>query len=201
MNANLFSKVYSSFFKNHGFLFLFLLLGIGLGSAVAVLFPVFEDQTVFPLLFSGIPQLEFGFFLCFSTLLLNSLLSLLFLFFLGLTVFGFLAVPIFFFIKGFLIALGLFFFFSDSARVLEGVFFYAPAAAMSLLFLFWFSAHSLSFSEQMRKSLFSSSVPLSLENRESFRAYLGLFFRFLVCFMGVSFLAAIPAGVYSVLFS
>ncbi len=201
MNTRLSLKACFSFSKSRGFLLLFLILGVLAGSAVSVFFPLFEGQTVFPLLFSGIPQLSFGFFLCFSTLLLNSLLSLLFLFFSGLTVFAFFTVPAFFLVKGFSVALGLFFFFSDTARLIEGLIFYAPAAALSLLFLFWFSAYSLSFSERLRKSFFSSQAPISPENRSFFQVYLGFFFRFLVCLMGISFLSAMPAGVYSALFS
>ena len=50
-----------------------LLAGVACGAILSTCAKAFQDKSVLPLLFSGIPVPEYGIFSCFSTLLLNTL--------------------------------------------------------------------------------------------------------------------------------
>lgn len=86
-------------------LFALMITGLLIGSLVTVHFDLFQGNAFVPELFSGIPLPERGLLDCFTRLLCNSFLGLTTLLLLGFTLYGRFAVPIFFFIEGFLSAI------------------------------------------------------------------------------------------------
>lgn len=144
-------------------LLLLSICGVALGSFLAALLPEFRSQRLVPLLFSGVVFSGSGFFTSFSTLLINALVFLTFLFLFGSAAFGVIAIPLLLFVKGVTVGLAVSSYLWDpTAGGLTGaMLLYCPAAAFSLLILLVFGAQSLVFSNRLRKAAFSSSGVIS----------------------------------------
>ena len=176
-------------------------LGAGIGAVLFLLFSQRKWQNVTPLFFSGIPHIDAGFFICFSTLLANTLLALIVLFFFGMTAFGVFAVPLFFLLKGVTVGIGAVSLLvqGSSTDILQCVLLYMPTVASSFLICFFFARHALAFSERMRCHMLSAEG-ISKEEQLDFWCY----FRTLLCFLALavilSLFQAFPAALYPIFF-
>lgn len=177
------------------FLFLLFSAGIALGAVGAVCLDLFEDRSVLPLFFSGIPAPEHGFVSCFSTLLLNLLICLTVSFLLGVTAFGVFAVPLFVLLKGAALGIGAFsFLWTDGLYGLgRSALIYTPAAAAASLLMLLFSVRALVFSDHLMKVSFSPREG-SLDFNDYWKDYL----RFLCFAVAVSLVGGVLAVLCSV---
>jgi stage II sporulation protein M len=172
-----------------------LLAGVACGAILSTCAKAFQDKSVLPLLFSGIPVPEYGIFSCFSTLLLNTLLCLMILFLCGLTVFGVFAVPAFVFLKGVAVGIGVISFLSANGYhgLAECVLLYTPAAAAASVLLLLFAVQALVFSERLaKKSLSSKSDTLN------FKKFCYDFLTALVFAVALALVGSLPVALYSV---
>lgn len=176
-------------------LFLCLALGAAAGAFLSVTLKLFQDKTVLPLLFSGIPIPEQGWFSCFSTLLLNTLICLILLFLFGVTAFGVFAVPGFLFLRGATIGIGAvsFLFQGGAWGMAECALIYTPAAALGAILLLLFGVRSLVFSDHLAKAGFKDA-----EHTLDFHCYFKDFLMFLCADVLISFLGSVPAFFWSV---
>lgn len=175
-------------------------LGACIG-AVLLLFSQGEWQGITPLFFSGVPRIDAGFFICFSTLLANTLFTLIVLFFFGLTAFGVFAAPLFFLLKGITVGIGAASLLvqGSSMDILQCVLLYMPTVASSFLLCFFFMRHALVFSERMRFQIFPSEG-ISEEEQLDFWRYFKTLLWFLVLSVLLSLFQAFPAMLYPVFF-
>lgn len=183
------APLWKSFFP----LLALLCCGIQGGAAAGVFGGIFKSQHVLPLVFSGIPFPEAGFFSCFSTLLLNMLIGLLALFLFGMTAFGMVAVPLFLFVKGMAIGLGVL-----SFIIVDGLpgmgraaFLYAPVTAVFSLLLLLFAGQAMAFSKRLARAGLTAQ-----EDGQDFHSYLR---DFLVC-LSFSVMAAFVGALFSVIY-
>lgn len=181
---------------------LFLLLLFSLSGLVAsvgfCLWPgQVSDRQVVPLLFSGVPVPESGFFTCFSTILLNSFLFLTAAFLLGLTAFGSYMVPVLLLFKGVFMGVAV-----SSALWVDGLsglgkyaILYTPSATAALFLLLLFGKQSMDFSKQLRKNGLSSD-----RGGISFRCYGAEYIGALCVSVLISFFGAVSAALCAVFF-
>ncbi len=164
-------------------------VGILLGSSAVESLDFFQQQTAMPLLFSGIPSPQKGFFPCFSTILLNAVIGLILLFLLGVTAFGALGIPCFLLCKGVSLGISVQLLLVDGNRTALGyvALCYTPGAACTSLLLLLFATRALIFSNSLVKAGFSSQQE-SLDFQfyfKDFRAF--LCFAVLFSFLGTIF--------------
>lgn len=172
-----------------------LILGLIAGSFVASTFEMQKDVTFIPMLFSGIPTVEASFFSYFSTFLLNALVSLLFLFLLGMTAFGVLAIPVFLFFKGLSIGVAMIsFLYNDSFFI--SLFLYLLPTALILGISMLFAVRSFYYTKSFCKVFFSSGQIKAPD----FTVYLKSFFLFLFFSVLISFLGASINSLYFLFF-
>lgn len=167
--------------------------GVQTGTAAGVYLDIFQSQRVLPLFFSGIPFPEAGFFSCFSTFLLNMLIGLLALFLLGMTAFGMAVVPVFLFVKGAAVGLGvLSFLMADELSGMgQAAFLYTPVMAAGSLLLLFFAGRAMAFSRNLARSGLASR-----EDGQGFRSYFRDLLIFLSFSVAVAFVGAFFAIVY-----
>lgn len=135
-----------------------LLLGILGGSYFSCRWDLFQNGKALPLIFSGIPEIDAGFFSSFSSFLLNQLIFLTISFLLGVTAFGTFAVPVLVLFRGVTVGFGVSFFLcSQELSGLGGLALrYTPGAAGALMLFLLFSLRALVFSDRLRQAGFTS---------------------------------------------
>lgn len=185
-----------------GVLALLLCSGVAAGSAACTELGLFRDFPVAPLLFSGVPNPEAGFFSCFSTLLLNAALTLLVLFFLGFSALGALLIPGFLVFKGVTLGVGVFFYLGALPEG-ENSFLgwaccalcYIPAAAALCLFFLFFAVCAVAFSSCLARAGFSTE-----DVRRDLKRYGRDLLLFLTLSVAASLLGGLAAAAYAVFF-
>lgn len=176
---------------------IFLICGVFIGSAAVSAFNLFQGQATLPLLFSGIPLINAGFFSGFSTVLLNTLISLIILFLLGVTAFGAIGVPAFIFCKGVAIGIGVLSFLVDGdwQQFVGCVLSYTPVATASSMLFLLFATRALIFSNSLAKAGFSSQQE-SLNFQFYFRDFLSFLCLAVTLSLVGSFLAVLGGGLF-----
>lgn len=176
---------------------LFLLGGVIAGSCASVGLGLFQGFRGVPLLFSGIPAAEQGFFPCFTTFLLHGLLYLGLLFLLGLSVLGPFGVPALLFFKGVATGIGAFSFLAGEGPLglCRSALCYLPAAAAFCLLCLFFGVRALAFSSSLARAGFAAR-----EASPGFSAYGRDLLAALSLAVAVSLAGALAAAVFAVFF-
>lgn len=179
-------------------LFLFMLGGVWIGAFVSSSFHLFSEGSLRFLLFSGIPSPEEGFFSCFATLLVNTVLWLVLVSLLGFSAFGVAAVPVALFLRGCTVGMGVFSFLTTDGYhgLWRSACCFLPGVALSCFFLVLFSLQAIFLSYKLAKFGFSS---------QEGNLYLKRFWKSIASFFCISVVisatGAFPALLYGVLCS
>lgn len=138
--------------KNFIFLLVLMLAGVPCGAGLSIWLKLMDNEAV-PLLVSGIPVLENGLLWCLSTFLVHSLIYYIVLFLLGLTMFGFIAIALTVFLKGFFSGIAVSYYLAQDSLsgLAEAAICYAPFLAISGFFLIICAVISMRFSVKLAR--------------------------------------------------
>ena len=170
--------------------------GITVAGVAVKVFSLLGDRIIMPLFFSGIPPLGSGFLPCFSSVLLNGLISLIGVFLLGVTAFGAFGIPVRMFCKGASVAVSVLFLLDGKslAELWRSAVCFTPAAAAVSLLLILFATRAFVFSGGLARAGFSMC-----QETLDFQLYFKDFMCFISFLVAVSVVGGLLASIYGMI--